>query len=334
MKDNFFNIQISMKSILARASLYHPLLILITISLSLQVSAQNSPLTALSEPEEEQTWEQIFVQSNIAITKWFNSVTEGLDLYLVGKRVSTRPSQSSIRIENNTTLTEAPQLINSTGIILIPRLPNLEEYWHLKFATYDEREDSRNAKAKYILQTPQERNYGATVGVFKKLGNIRVAFQPRIELQSPLRVSHSLVFESIADLKTYSVNPKLEFYAKPDQGVGAFQALNFHFQLTKIFSMTLVNQGDYREKLRLYSVTNGISFGQILNPNSAFSHNVFFSSNSSPNYHLESYNLSVSYSQVLYKRILDYQVVPNLDFQKALAYKGASGINIKINLNF
>ncbi|MGZ3805360.1 MAG: hypothetical protein ACXVB4_14185 [Pseudobdellovibrionaceae bacterium] len=304
--------------------------------LSFFASAQEEVLAQAPAPsaEEERTWEQSFIQSNIAISKWFDDLADGLDLFLVGKRISNRPNQSNIKIENSTTSSEGQGVKNNIGVSINPRLPNLEEYWRLKFATYDEREESRDARNAYLRQTPRERNYGATIGVFRKLGNIRTAFQPRIELQNPLKISHSLSFESIANLKTYSINPKIEFYASADKGVGTFQSLNFYFQLTKIYSLTLVNQGDYGEKLHLYSVVNGISIGQFLTPKSTFSHNIFFSSNNHPNYHLESFNLSVAYNRVLYKRILEYQVIPNLDFQKTVDFKGVAGITLNIILNF
>ena len=284
-------------------------------------------------PEEEKGWEQTLIEGNIAISKWFDSVAEGLDLFLVGRRVTDRVNTSSLRVENLTISQEGKALVNSVSIGVNPRLPNLEEYWHLKFATYDERADKRNAQ-EYIRQTPRERNPGATVGVFKKLGNIRTAFEPRIELQDPLRISHSLSFESVARLETYQINPKLEFWATPDKGVGAFQALNFNFLLSKVWSITLVNQGDYEEKTHIYSVTNGISFGQILSRKQALSYNIFFGSNSHPNYHLESYNFAVVYSHVLYKKILDIQVAPNVDFQRSLDFKRVLGISFTVNLNF
>lgn len=286
------------------------------------------------EKEESKTWEQSFIDSNIAISKWFDSVAEGLDLFLVGRRVTNRVNESSIRIENLIVSQEGKALNNSVSVGINPRLPNLEEYWHLKFATYDDREDRRNAPSDYLRQTPREKNYGATVGVFKKLGNVRTSFEPRIELKDPLSVSHSLSFESVARMKGYEINPKLEFWATPDKGVGTFQALNFYFQLNKIWSITLVNQGNYEEKSHLYSVSNGISFGQILTRKSALSYNFFTGSNNQPNYHLESYNFGVAYSQILYRKILDFQVTPNVDFQRSLDFKRVLGITFAINLNF
>lgn len=284
--------------------------------------------------EEEWSLEKSFIESNIAISNWFDGVAEGLDLFLVGKKVTNRPNQTNVKIINHTVSTEGEDVVSGFGVSLNPRLPNLEEYWHLKFATYDEQEDKRNAKSTYLGQTPLKKNYGATVGVFRKLGSVRTAFQPRIELQDPLRVAHSITFESVAAMPTYEFNPKIEFYANPVTGVGTMQALNFNFQLSKVFSLTLVNQGDYSEKLRMYSVTNGFSIGQALTPNSALSYNVFVGSNNRPNYHLENYNLSVAYNEVIYKRILDYQITPNLDFQRANSFRSVAGVNLSITLNF
>lgn len=334
MKNRFDHKENPIKIISGKALL--TLSFLLVISFPFCASAQGASQTPASAPssEEERSWEQIFIQSNIAISEWFDGVAEGLDLFLVGKRVSNRPNQSNVRMENTTISSEGHGVINNIGLSVNPRLPNLEEYWHLKFATYDERESNRRAQDLYLRQTPREKNYGATVGVFKKLGNIRTAFQPRIELQDPLKVSHSLTFESVADLKVYSINPKIEFYANADKGVGVFQSINLFFQLTKLYSITLINQGDYGEKLHLFSVTNGVSLGQFLTPKSALAYNIFFNSTNQPAYHLESYNFSVAYNRVLYKRILDYQVVPNLDFQKAVAFKGVAGISLNINLYF
>jgi len=286
------------------------------------------------EKEEEKTWEQTFIDSNIAVSKWFDGVAEGLDLFLVGRRVTNRVNESSIRVENGVVIKDGQGVTNSLGIGINPRLPNLEEYWHLKFATYDERADKRSAQADYLRQTPRQRNYGATVGVFRKLGNIRTTFEPRIELKDPLSVSHSLGFESVAHVGKYEINPKLEFWATPEKGVGTFQALNFHYQVDKIWSVTLINQGDYQEKKHLYSVVNGVSLGQILTVKSALSYNLYFTSNNQPSYNLESYNLGVTYSQILYRKILDFQVTPNIDFQRTQDFKRVLGIAFAVNLNF
>jgi hypothetical protein len=147
-------------------------------------------------------------------------------------------------------------------------------------------------------------------------------------------VSHTLSFESVAEYKGFQVNPKLEFFAYGDRGVGAFQALNFHLKLSRVFALTFVNQGEYTEREHKYSVSNGLSLGQEVSETQALSYNLFFLSNNRPNYHLESYSVSVTWSEVLYKKILDYAITPHLDFDDVRRFAGAPGLTFDLNLNF
>ncbi|MBK9323071.1 MAG: hypothetical protein IPM97_09065 [Bdellovibrionaceae bacterium] len=283
---------------------------------------------------ERGEWEKWFIKSNKAVSEWFDGAAEGLDLFLAGRKLTNRPNESFLRIENSTHSMEGQEITNSTGLIVNPRLPNLEEFWHLKFSTYDEQEERRSAKNDYLRQTQRRKNYGASVGMFRKLGNIRTAFQPRIELQDPLKVSHSLTFESVADSRTFWVNPKIEFYASPEKGVGIFQALNFNFILSKVYALTLINQGDYEDRQHLYTVTNGLSLGQILTEQSTLSYNILFTTTNRPSYMLESYNISVSCSQLIYKRVLDFQIIPNVDFAYTNQFNGVAGLTVVFNLHF
>ncbi|RYZ85908.1 MAG: hypothetical protein EOP06_15515, partial [Proteobacteria bacterium] len=113
-------------------------------------------------PGDEITWEQWFFKSNIAVSEWFDGVAEGLDLFLVGKKLTNKRNESFIRIENTTVSSEGSSPGNSFAFIVNPRLQNLEEYWHLKFSTYDEQEERRNVKNEYLRQTQRRENYGAT----------------------------------------------------------------------------------------------------------------------------------------------------------------------------
>jgi hypothetical protein len=298
------------------------------------VNPQETKTDAAPAEDKGLTWEQWFIKSNIGISQWFDGVAEGLDLFIVGRKLTNRPNESFIKIENTTTSSEGQSLNNATSFIVNPRLPNLEEYWHLKFSTYDEQEERRNAKNDFLRQTQRRQNYGATVGVFRKLGNVRTAFQPRIELQDPLKVSHSLTFDSVADSKNYLINPKIEFYAGPEKGAGVFQALNFNFYLNRMYSLTLINQGDYEDKQHLLTVTNGISLGQSFDEKTSLSYNLIFTTNNRPSYMLASYNFSVACNQLLYRRILDFAIIPNIDFNYDHSFKGIAGLTFAINLNF
>ena len=76
---------------------------------------------------------------------------------------------------------------------------------------------------------------------FKSFGGINTAFQPRIELQDPLKVAHSLAFSSKANFETYEIKPKIEFFATPDKGTGIFLAGNFSYFLSEFLTLKFLS---------------------------------------------------------------------------------------------
>ena len=282
----------------------------------------------------QKQWEKKFIESNILISEWFDGVAEGLDLFLVGKKMTNRKNETNVKIENSTFNREGEPSENSTSVGINLRLPNLEEYWQLKFTSYDEQQERRTVRNNYARQTARQNNYGATVGFFRKLGNFRAAFQPRIELRNPLIVSHSMILESVSTVRNLEINPKLELYANAAKGVGIFQALNFNLQLTPIFSLTMINEGDYEEKPHKFSETNGFTLGQVIDDISTISYSIMLVSTNRPTYILEGYTLSVTWDHLIYKKILDYQITPYLDFPSTAEYRGSPGLTFVVSLNF
>lgn len=252
----------------------------------------------------------------------------------MGHQIQNDKNVSSVKIENSTYSVERKGVSNQTAFIISPRFPNLEKYWNLKFTTFDDQAVSRSAQKSLSQSSPHETSYGATIGLFKKIGKIRTSFQPRIELQDPLKISHSLSFESIVDFIDFEFNPKLEFFANATNGTGIFQALNFNLILNDVFSLTLINEGTYEEKKNKYSMVNGFSIGQFISNKNAFSYNVLFSSHNRDNYHLDMYTVAATWYHVFYRRILDMQVTPHLDFADQLNFKGELGLTLRVTLSF
>jgi len=282
----------------------------------------------------EKKLEDKLIQSNIEISNWFDGVAEGIDIFLVGQKLTTKKNETSVKIENTTFVKERENVNNISSLNVNLRLPNVEEYWQLKFTTYDENKEKRAAQNGNLRRAPRERNYGASIGVFRKLGNVRTAFQPRIDLQDPLSVSHTLTFESVAQQKGYEINPKLQFFANSNQGTGVYVALNFNIPLDSIFSVTLINDGEYEEKSHKFDVTNGISLGQVVSKTSSLSYNLIFDSNNVTQYALQTYSVSVGWNQMLYRNILSYQIVPYVEFPKPNGFRGVAGLNFTFALNF
>lgn len=301
--------------------------ILLTI-LSQGASAQKTDTATPS-----QTIEQSLIQTNISIADWLAGVADGLDVFLAGQRYTNQPNDTSatIEMEGNHSKLKGTSADASFNVNL--RLPNVQEYWMLTFTSYDENEE-RGAKTRYLRQSRRTKSYGAALGLFKQLGEIRTSFRPRITFEGSPAISHSLKFETIVDMKTYRINPELELYANPAKGAGTFHSLNFNWELTKVYSLTLVNEGDYQSRPHLYTVTQGLSLGQRVTPRAVFTYNVFVMSVNQPNYQLDGYNFSVGWSHTVYKKILDYKVIPNWDFSQANGFVGDPGVNVVVSLNF
>ncbi len=286
------------------------------------------------QPSKEKTTEQEFIQTNIDVSNWFDSLTEGIDLFFVGKKITKEKNQSSFKVENTSTSTEGENFSNVTSLSIRPRFQNLEQYFQLKFTTYDEADEKRKAERGYLRRKTRDQNYGATLGFFRKLGRVKTTFQPRIELQDPLMVSHSLGFESVADYKYWAFNPKLELFANASKGAGIFQAYNFNIPINTTFSLTLINDGEYLDKLHSFSVTNGFALNQAVTEKSGLAYSMLFNSINRPVYYMTDYTTLITWHQIIYKNILDYQVTPNINFDKKRDFKGRAGIILNIGINF
>lgn len=268
------------------------------------------------------------------ISGWLDSLAEATDLFLTGRKFSKKANETRVRIENSSISNEGQGVVNNTSFDVQLRLPNLEEYFQLKFTSYDDQQE-RSVRRKYLRQTQRRENYGASVGFFKNIGNVKTVFQPRVQLRDPLKVSHMLRLESLVEMTKSNLVPRIEFFADPDKGTGIFNSLSLNILLTKKYTLTFINEGEYDDKLDIhFRATNGASITDAIGETMALSYILLFDSNNLPTYHLDSYDAAIAWNQLLYKRILDYQLIPHLNFAKANHYKGRAGITLNVNLNF
>lgn len=283
---------------------------------------------------EKTEWQKALSEAQTQISDWIVQRAEKIDLFLVGAKESQHINTSSMRIQNTSFSNEGEEASNVTNISVNLKLPNLEEILHLKFATYDELDAERGVNKDYLKSNQKETNYGTSLGLFGKLGNIKAAFQPRIQFQNPLRVTQSLSFTNKIKKENYSIDPKLEFWADPNKGVGIFSLLNYGFPITRKLQFNIVNDANYEEKSHLLSVTNGVTFDQWVNRKNSLLYSFLLTSLNQPNYHLDSYSLALTWNRLIYMRILDAQLTPHLDFNRNKQYKGNLGITLNLNLNF
>lgn len=297
--------------------------------------AQQEPTKSIEKDEKvAEIFEKKFVESNIAVSNWLDRVAEKIDLFLVGKKLTNQKNKTSVKIQNSSFSTEGKPVTNSFNIALNPRFHNLEEFLQLKFTTNEDRDNARKAVSESSNTHQTERNYSTSSMLFRKLGVVQTSFQPRISLGNPVKLSHSLNFESAAKIKSAYINPKIELFADADRGVGVYNALNFQFSLTPIYSLTLINDGEYLDKMHTYTVNNGFAIGQVINHRVDFAYSLVFTSLNQPHYHLENYTFAFAWNEQFYKRILYLQFIPQLEFHKIRGFKGAAGFTFNISVIF
>lgn len=282
----------------------------------------------------EETFEQSAIKNNIAISRWLDEMAEEIDLFIVGKKITDRKNETTVKLDNTTYIEERKKSNNTTGLNVNLQLPNLEGYWQLKFSSYDESEQKRGIQKGPLRKTPQQRNYGASLGVIRALGKINTSFTPRLNFGSPIKITHSLSFDTTIDNTTYQLHPKLEFYANHDKGTGIYNAFNINIPLSKYYALSFINSSEYEDKIHTYTVTNGFSVGQSLNEKTSLAYSLIFTSNNRERYHMEDYTYAITWSQVLYKRILDYQVTPYLVFPRTKGYNAVPGLIVAVSLIF
>ena len=289
---------------------------------------------AQEKEEKKETIEQKFIEKNIEISNWLDRTAEKIDVYLVGNRVSNRKNESSIKLQSQSFTTEGKPLTNTFSLSFNPRFPNLEDYMQLKFSSTDDRDDQRRAVSKNLNENQTQKNYTPASKLFQKFDSIQTTFQPRISVQNPIKLSHSLSFQSVSHIQTTVFNPKLELFADADRGVGFYNAFNLQFKISPIYNLTLINDGEYLEKVHLYTVNNGFDINQFINDKLSYGYSLIFTSNNHNGYHLESYTVAFAWNQLIYKKILDVQYIPQLAFLKENRFKGSAGFRLNITLNF
>lgn len=291
--------------------------------------------TALAQPKvPNRSIEKAFIDADKTISGGVDYVAVGIDEFLAGDSGTTRINRSKVVIENVTTSSEGQGIKNKTHLRVSLHLPNVEDSWALRFTTYDEDEEERDAKSRYLRDTPRQTNYGTSVAFFRKLGNIKTTFQPRIQLTNPLKVSHLLKFESESGTKNFKFMPKVELFAKHDKGTGVYTSLNMAFHLSEKYTLNVIDECEYDDRGNYFTGTNGLSLGQGVTKRSSLGYSLLFSSHNRETYHLESYTAATSWSHLLYKNVLHYQVIPRLSFAKSRGYKGVAGIAFSVSLIF
>ena len=132
------------------------------------------------------------------LSRQIDRTADSIDIMLAGRKYTMKKNPSTVSVTEYYTHTEGGVNKISTNFGVNLRLPNVERRWQLRFSSYDEQQENRDLTQQLIHNRPTDRDYGAAVLFFNKLGRIRTMFQPRVQLKNPLEVSYVMRFESDA----------------------------------------------------------------------------------------------------------------------------------------
>lgn len=301
--------------------------LLISALFSLNCYAAKPPLK--SEP----TFEDAIRGMTSQISKGVEKTSEFIDITLAGKQYTTKVNESTVNITQLVTSTEGGAVSNSTDFGFNLRLPNVEKRWQLRFSSYDEDQEARDLAQRTVRTIPRERNYGAALFFFKKLGNVRTMFQPRLQLKNPLQMDYILRFESSAERKPFRLEPKVELFANASKGTGEFASLNIIWQMRPRWELAFENQEEYREKANFFSTQHGLGLNYALSDTQGLSESIVAASENHA-FHLTNLTLSAGYGEQIYKKLLKYGISPFLGFAKAHGFKGNVGISLTVEISF
>lgn len=273
--------------------------------------------------------EKEMINANHRVSEWLDGVAESLDLFLAGDVYSNRQNTTRVEIETSAYYNEFEGFSSTLNFNVDLKLPNTEQYWLLTFNSYDEQDD-RGVRNDVFRQAPRTQNVGAALSWMRRLGEIKTTFRPRLGFAGGLpAISHSLMFESILEQPgEYWLNPRLEFYANPNRGAGAFQALNFFKRLSPIYGVTLINEGDYQSRTHLYLVTHGISIGKNIDNRRAINYNIYGTFTNTPNHQLDVATISVMWRHNIYPNVFRYEILPNISFAQKYKFAGNGGLTL------
>lgn len=292
-----------------------------------------STLFGLNAQAEDKSVEQRALEMSANISEHVEKTAEAIDIILAGKRYTNRVNETTVNVSQLLTWSEGGKISNSTDFGVNLRLPNVEKRWQVRFSNYNENEESRDLNQRTVRTTPRQRDYGAALYFFKKLGNVRTTFQPRIQLKNPLQMSYVLRFESAAERKPFRLEPRLEFYADSLKGTGEFFSANFIYHPGGKWEFGLENQEEYRQKANYFTTGHGITADYALSDKEGLGAAAVTNSENH-NFHLSSLTLATSYNRVLYKDLLKFSLSPFLGFGKADRFKGRSGISLTVDAMF
>ncbi len=287
----------------------------------------------LLSPVKLKKLEEKVIEKDKAIAEKIDDLAESIDLFLAGRKLTDRKNDTRLRLIGFAENYEGGESQTTGHVDFSLRLPNLEEYWQLKF-TSSEPTEFQSLDRNRPGAAPGRTKYGASLGLFRRLGNFDTTFQPRISLTDPLTTFYLLAFTNKVRGTYLTFRPEFKFFADSQEGTGQTASFGIDYPFSKTTVLRLINEEQYLDLQALFSTNIGPEFLFSFNEKTGMTTSLTFYSISRPVYHLDHYIYLFSIRHQIYKNIFYVQLSPSLKFEKTNNFKGKAGIGLQLEFVF
>jgi hypothetical protein len=286
-------------------------------------------------PPGESTFKERVIRNNIQITKKIDSLAENIDLFFAGgERLTDEKNKTSLRFTYFAHQTEGEDFANTVRTDFALRLPNTEENWSLKFSSEDD-EEFNSLSNNHPGAAPRRERYGVSAGLVKKLGNFDVTFRPGFKVKNPMETSYILSAKNRVVTHNLGLAPRIEFFADSVQGTGQSTEFNFDYEFNYSWVAIWRNEEKYLDLPHQFSTLHGpgllYKYSDRVGYATTFD---WYFLNKSDNYHLESYTLSFSRRQEVWRKILFFEVSPSWTWAKSDHFTARGDLAVSVDFLF
>lgn len=281
--------------------------------------------------------EKTFLEVNTAAASQVKKLGRRVDMFLSGQKYTSETNETSITLKNAAYWQEGQgdDIDFNTQFDIRLHLPNLESKWALRFTSYDEDQDEVGVNKRRPQTRPRRENYGTSIAILQKLGNIDVTFRPRVQLKNGLETSHLLRLTSRADVKKILIEPSLEFFARPDAGTGQFASIVVAYDISKGWVFTVANDEQYVNNENRLSTNHEVSATQSIREDKSIKYALLYQMTNKPrSFNLQEYSFYLSYVHAMAKEKLYYNVTPRLFFNRENGFRPRNAMTLGVDIVF
>ena len=251
---------------------------------------------------------------------FLKDMADDIDNFLSGDdEIVTGPNETRLVLGQRLVWEEGGMWDYSIDADLRLHLPKFAEKWRLRFTTYDTDEEEVGLKKSQARTQERTEDAGLSIFFLSQFKTIQITFRPRLNGDG---VSHVLRFKRPSDFWMFKFKPKLELFARPDEGTGQFLALNMGYHINHSWLFTLINEEQYTDIDNTMATNQGFAFRHIHDENTTQYYALIFESSNQPHYRLDKYTLSTTYEHYFKDRTMVYRLIPSIIWARVNEFEG------------